>query len=1012
MDLLAVYSKTSKGIRKRSAVIISLLSPLQSRVLAQIDGKSNVKTILNNFDNVNFDDFERALNALLENGYIRLITISQAEWIPTTNFTPMIIEEFSDFEEVSAKEQENEKKQTELKEKEKAEAARVKAEAKVKAKLEAERLEAERKAKEAAEQKAREEADRKAKQEAEERARIEAEERAKAEAKRLEEERLARVAEEARLKEEAERKAEEEAERLAAEKKAKEEAKLKAKQEAEAKAKAEAEERARLEIERITREAKEAQLKKEAEKKAKEEAKRLAAEQKAKEEAELKAKQEAEAKAKAEAAEKARIEAEEQAKAEAKRLEEERLVREAEEARLKKEAERKAKEEAELLEAERKAKQAAEEMALMDEEMRAKAVAEEMARLEIERMGRELDEAKQRVETGKKTKKEAEGKAKEEAKQLAAERKARENAEEKARIEAEEEANKQAAREHEEDEKKRLVEEKAKQAEKLQALIRAEQRQEIAHLKKLDEERALQRALKEEVIVLDDDWQDVDEDIQEASDNEEHVPPKGITEPLAQDSTMQDDIVEEDGFQATGQEAEPPPQVPEDDEEDQKRLELLKHAAAVELQEKSRLKLLERKKAIFRRAKLVLTLTAKRATKTIKTSFLIGILLLFVALGMLPYLPLNGLVTPFEQLAQEQLGTTVKIHKVSASLLPQPHFVLKDVEIGNDGQKVAQVHVRPEISSLSNALKIVKSLEIRDAKVAQENFGQISTWLNALGDSSKLKVESIHLERVVISVHDFDMEEFDGEVVQTADHKVQHIQLDSTDNKLHVQITPQDNNAVIKLEAESWTLPLQNQIKFGKLTATGLANQNKLQFNQIKGDLFDGELSGNAVVDWSNQWAASANFSLSDASAASVSQAFGSQISVEGKLDWKGELNSHAAQATQLASNTSMSSNFDLGHGQIEGLDIAHAVMAKNGPSLAGGSTKFDSLSGALQISNQQYQLKNLVLNSKQLHANGNLTIATDGEISGNINAQLAMQARRYSTNADLTGRGSDIKLH
>ena len=212
-----------------------------------------------------------------------------------------------------------EKEYSAIKAAEKAEAERLEAERKAKEeaeRLERERLEAERKAKEEAERKAKEEAERKAKEEAERKAKEEAERKAKEEAERIEAERKAREEEErleqARL--EAERLAKEkaEAERLAAEKaeeeriarereaerKAKEEAEAKAKAEAEAAAKAEAE---RLEAERKAKEEAEAKAKAEAEAAAKAEAERLEAERKAKEEAEAKAKAEAEAKAKEEA---------------------------------------------------------------------------------------------------------------------------------------------------------------------------------------------------------------------------------------------------------------------------------------------------------------------------------------------------------------------------------------------------------------------------------------------------------------------------------------------------------------------------------------------------------------------------------------------------------------------------------------------------------------------------------------------------------------------------------------
>ncbi|HQN64689.1 MAG TPA: AsmA-like C-terminal region-containing protein, partial [Methylophilus sp.] len=786
----------------------------------------------------------------------------------------------------------------------------------------------------------------------------------------------------------------EEAERLAAEQKAKEKA----------------------EAERKAREAEEARQKAEAERIAREEA-----EAKAKAE-EARAKAEAEAKAKAEAEEKARLEAERKAKAEA-------------EQKAKLEAERKAKEEAERLAAEQKAKEKAE----------AKAEAAAKAKQAAERLARELDEARKKLQAEKKAKKEAERQAKEEAERLAAEQEAREEAErlaaeqqareeterlealakaeaeEKARVEAEEYARTEAAKaakEAEEENKKREAEKRAEEAKKLEALILAEQRQEIAQQKRLDAERAAKNALKEEVIVLDGPpWEDTDKEAAEHPDDDADIAPAAHEANSEEDVAidyMMHDSAEDDGFVPTGMETEQEDEAAAlpDEIDDETKLAALRRAAAAEAQNKPKPSLLDKKKALKRKINQLVVKPAKMAFMAMKTSILIGVLVFFVALGLLPYLPLNTLVPPIEELAQQQLATSVNVRKVSASLLPKPHFILKDVEIGSQRQKVAQIHLWPELGSLTSEQKVIKSLKIQDSKVLQQDFAQMLVWLNAMNDSQRVKVGTVYFEKIALSAHEFELGEFDGEMVQTPEHKVQHIQLSSTDNKLELKITPRDNYADITLEAKSWELPIQKRIKFNTFSATGTAAQGKLNFDHIQGELYDGKLIGNAVLDWSSQWAIKANFSFANADTASVMQAFGSPIKVEGKLkDWKGSLDSQATEADKLTANINMSSDFAVEHGRIEGIDVSQAAMAKSGQSLAGESTRFDTLNGSLQISNQQYKLNDLALSSKQLRASGNVAIAVDGEISGNINANLTTQSRRYSANANLTGRGSDIKL-
>ena len=328
MDLTVVYSKTAKGMRARSSLIGGLSSQLM-KVLSHIDGASKAETILEKLEEITELKLAAALTQLETEGYIKAIEVAAAnvnDWALTTNFAPMVVEDFQgtvsaeiteDVSEAQANADNQAKLQAEYK-------AKLKEEVRLQAEIKAQ-LEAQHKAEEvAASQKAELEAQAAAEQVAAEQARVKAQAEVKENARR-EVERLAQEAEQARKKWEAEEKAKVEVARLAAEEKAKAEAQLEAERQAKAEAAAEAEakikadekERARLDIARIVREAEEARKKSEAEarearlsaklkEKADEEQKKAEAEAIAR--AELEAKLEAEYRAKAE--EKARLQAE------------------------------------------------------------------------------------------------------------------------------------------------------------------------------------------------------------------------------------------------------------------------------------------------------------------------------------------------------------------------------------------------------------------------------------------------------------------------------------------------------------------------------------------------------------------------------------------------------------------------------------------------------------------------------------------------------------------------------
>ena len=96
MDLTVVYSKTAKGLRARASLIGGLSSQLM-RVLSHIDGASKAETILVKLDEITELKLAAALTQLETEGYIKAIAITNPgtdDWALTSNFSPMVVEDF------------------------------------------------------------------------------------------------------------------------------------------------------------------------------------------------------------------------------------------------------------------------------------------------------------------------------------------------------------------------------------------------------------------------------------------------------------------------------------------------------------------------------------------------------------------------------------------------------------------------------------------------------------------------------------------------------------------------------------------------------------------------------------------------------------------------------------------------------------------------------------------------------------------------------------------------------
>ena len=1022
MDLSAIYSKTPKGLRARASLIGGLSSHLM-KVLTHVDGSSKAETILLKFDKLTPQQLGADLARLEKEGYIRLATVTSAtddSWALTINFEPMVVEEYQSEEELEAlaqaqameqarqKEREQveqqakqeeerrlaaqekaDKKAQKLREKEK-----NKAETKVKAQLEQERLAQQ------AQEKQRQEIERMAREAAKKEAEAEAQLKAKQEAERVEQqkqaaERSAKLAEEMRLK--AELKAREVAEK------------------AEAEAEASAKENAKREIERISREAEEAQRKSDSEAKAKQENERLEA---------LKLAQAAEEARQAELKAQAEHEAQAQAAAEQARAEDEAAAAKAAELERLKQAEKAAQEEAlkEKLAQEEKARLEIANVLRKAEEDRKNAVAQVKA---------EKLEAKRQAKADQEARAQAERKAKEAAKELARQQKLQAQAEEQAKAEAEHQAQTEAARIAKEAEAKQVADAIAVQAENKQAQpstkdyeVQTAAKAVLAHL--LADEQANIAAKQNARLEMERIGREADQVRQKAT-QQQKVSESPITLP------QQQPVAEPYFPEIENSEAYKLQQDPEDYDDaeaaEAAAFEAEERVAEAEIVQITRqanvdINSVDIKNAAKAEAEAMASVRGKMppfvsvkkikkwAKMFAKVSLIYVPLLILMALVLINFINLSGLVKPIEQIASQSMGVPVNIKKVHASIWPQPHLVLEDVTVGTEN-RIEAIHVQPDTATLFEKVKVVQSLVIEGLTIEQANFDQPLQWVNNISKAENLKVEQINLKNITLAIRDLQLESFDGKVTLTDAGALNAIELVSSNNALSVTISPQGSDNIIVLKATNWLLPFNQKIMFSALNAKGLASQTGVNFSQIEGEVFGGNLTGQANVEWpsgASPWQSSGAFKLSNANTEAVLNSFDSAIAVEGKLAMDGKFSGNAREASKLASNTITDANFDVRQGSIKGIQLTRGVLSPGKQSLAGDSTQFDKLTGNAKFNQNQYQFGKLVLASPQFNANGFINISANQMLTGRVNADLATQSRRLKANFGITGRGEDLK--
>ena len=400
--------------------------------------------------------------------------------------------------------------------------------------------------------------------------------------------------------------------------------------------------------------------------------------------------------------------------------------------------------------------------------------------------------------------------------------------------------------------------------------------------------------------------------------------------------------------------------------------------------------------------------------KPLKITLTIGFISALFLIAALHFVNISPLIAPIEKLATLSFGSPVHITQVRASLWPQPQFTLGNVAIG-DTLKVTSIQLVPEVGTLFDDVKHVKSAQIQGVTIDRNHLEASLNLIKQLKRAPTLQIAQLNVSNLRFKANDLVLGPFDGNLVLSAAGALTSVELHSIDSALNVQINPLGDDYAITLTGNHWPLPFKPSIVFETLKVGASLHQNKLTFNQIEGGMFGGNISATAALDWSDGWRANGKFKLTSANTPQLLTAFASKTnvkekaSVEGKLSMVGDFSSQSIEAFKLADATNIFANIMLKNGKINGVDLAKAVLNQSA-SLAGEATEFDTLSANLQVKNGQYHYKQILLNAKQFHANGDVNIDQNQLLTGRVRANLAAQSRRMQANFILGGTINQVK--
>lgn len=368
-------------------------------------------------------------------------------------------------------------------------------------------------------------------------------------------------------------------------------------------------------------------------------------------------------------------------------------------------------------------------------------------------------------------------------------------------------------------------------------------------------------------------------------------------------------------------------------------------------------------------------------------------ILIVLPLILLHVLSLNMLIPATEKLASEWLREPVAITSVRASLWPKPHLTLGDVSIGAARDvKIPAIQVMPELSTLFDENKTIKSIEVDALVLDQESLGRVPGWLG--GSTPKLRLEKIVLNNAKVGLKGIDLPPFAGEVILSDEGQFMRAHFMNLDRKLELDVVPKKKSEFeLNLSANGWQPVLGPKLLFDELTAKAVVSREGMKISEIAGRFYGGVVKGNAQVSWNGAVRAEGAFGLERIDLENATRLFTSDIALNGTLDAKVTCTLEAAELKNLFASPRIKAEFSSRDGSLGTLDLAHALQSRAREYVGNGKTGYETLTGSMALAGNRYQFRQLKLNAGLLKAYGEADVSAGKDLSGRVNVEMQLKS-------------------
>ncbi|MFZ2525685.1 MAG: AsmA-like C-terminal region-containing protein [Candidatus Ferrigenium altingense] len=181
---------------------------------------------------------------------------------------------------------------------------------------------------------------------------------------------------------------------------------------------------------------------------------------------------------------------------------------------------------------------------------------------------------------------------------------------------------------------------------------------------------------------------------------------------------------------------------------------------------------------------------------------------------------------------------------------------------------------------------------------------------------------------------------------------------------------------------------LRHPLVFDQIKARVAVQPEHLELNALEARLYGGKLSGKMSINRRDTVLA-AEVAVNGIAMQSLVEALTNEVLFTGNMDGAAKFSMRLDEFERFPENMQLAGNFHLRNGVLTKVDLAQAASNPGKTNTAGGTTRFDDLTGLLNVDASGYHFRKLKIVSGSLNAEGRVDVSPSLQLGGMLDTDV-----------------------